>query len=316
MSRAYYNENDPFAAAWLRILASEGCIADGDVDERSIVDVRPSDLAGYSQCHFFAGIGGWSLALRMSGWGDDQSVWTGSCPCQPFSQAGKHRGEEDERHLWPVFRDLIEKCSPSVVFGEQVASKAGRAWFSGVSADLERMAYAVAGADLCGAGVGAPHIRQRLWFVGLADAECWPSKRHRYEVDGTTESLQGATRKQRIWSDTWNGRSIERLADACGERLQGWGCPVGGQHSTHGPSSSCRSTGGSRSADEAYGGWEDADWVFCRDGKWRAVEPGTQPLADGIPAKVGRLRGYGNAIIPQVAAQFIGSVVDFMEELN
>src|SRR5512147_3187208 len=99
---AYYNEFDPFAAAWLRELIKAGHIADGDVDERSIVDVQPADLVGFTQCHFFAGIGGWSLALRLAGWPDDRPVWTGSCPCQPFSQAARgrqHRRTDESRHL-------------------------------------------------------------------------------------------------------------------------------------------------------------------------------------------------------------------------
>ena len=62
---AYYNEFDPFAAAWLRNLIAQGLIAPGDVDERSIKDVSPDDLRGYTQCHFFAGIGGWSYAARQ-----------------------------------------------------------------------------------------------------------------------------------------------------------------------------------------------------------------------------------------------------------
>ena len=85
---AYYNENNRFAAQWLRNLIAAGDIAPGDVDERSITEVRPDDLRGYTQCHFFAGIGGWSAALRLAGWPDDRPVWTGSCPCQPFSAAG------------------------------------------------------------------------------------------------------------------------------------------------------------------------------------------------------------------------------------
>jgi len=79
---AYYNEFDPKAAAWLRELIKAGLIADGEVDERSIVDVRAVDLRGFRQCHFFAGIGGWSYALRLAGWSDDRAAWTGSCPCQ------------------------------------------------------------------------------------------------------------------------------------------------------------------------------------------------------------------------------------------
>lgn len=68
---AYYNEFDPFAAKWLRNLIDAGLIAPGIVDDRSITDVTPADLEGFKQCHFFAGIGGWSLALRLAGVPDD-----------------------------------------------------------------------------------------------------------------------------------------------------------------------------------------------------------------------------------------------------
>ena len=119
---AYYNEHNSYAAQWLRNLISAGHIAPGEVDDRSIVDVQPADLVGFSQCHFFAGIGGWSLGLHIAGWPDDRPVWTGSCPCQPFSAAGKRGGFDDARHLWPEFFRLINACRPDVVFGEQVAS--------------------------------------------------------------------------------------------------------------------------------------------------------------------------------------------------
>ena len=162
---AYYNEIDPKAAAWLRELIKRGLIAPGEVDERSIIEVQPEDLKGFVQCHFFAGIGVWSYALRRAGWADNRSVWTGSCPCQPFSAAGKGDEFADERHLWPAWFRLIRECRPVAVFGEQVASKDALAWLDHVSTDLEAEGYAVGAVDTCAAGFGAPHIRQRLYFV-------------------------------------------------------------------------------------------------------------------------------------------------------
>ena len=191
---AYYNEFDGYAAAWLRNLISAGHLPAGDVDERSIVDVAPSDLAGYTQCHFFAGIGGWSLAARLAGWPDDRELWTGSCPCQPFSNIGQKRGVEDERHLWPVFAGLIAARMPAVVMGEQVASAAGRDWYAGVRADLEKLGYDNGGADLCAAGVEAPHIRQRIYWVAdtnVADENERTSGRKQSVRDGDREYLEG-----------------------------------------------------------------------------------------------------------------------------
>jgi DNA (cytosine-5)-methyltransferase 1 len=152
----YYNEHDPFAAAWLRKLIDSGLIAHGDVDERSIVEVQAVDLLPYTACHFFAGIGGWPHALDLAGWPRDRFVWTGSCPCQPFSLAGRQRGFDDERHLWPVFAALIKKCRPAVVFGEQVASAS--AWLGLVRGDLEAMGYAVGAIPIEAASAGADHL--------------------------------------------------------------------------------------------------------------------------------------------------------------
>ncbi|MFV4846490.1 DNA cytosine methyltransferase [Edwardsiella tarda] len=260
---AYYNEIDPYAAKWLRNLIAEGHIAPGEVDERSIENVTPDDLRGFTQCHFFAGIGVWSLALRRAGWPDDLPVWTGSCPCQPFSAAGKGAGLADERHLWPAFFHLISQCRPHVVFGEQVSSKDGLGWLDIVQADLENAGYASAAADLCAAGVGAPHIRQRLYWVADAD--------HDRQQPGSGDRRSGGVLSQ--GNDAW--RSGEVI----------------GAYPTNGH-------------------WRDADWLSCRDGKWRPVEPGTFPLANGITSRVGRLRAYGNAICVPVAEEFIKAYVE------
>ena len=167
----YYNEIDPYAAQWLRNLIAAGHIAHGIVDERSITDVKPADLAGYTQCHFFAGIGVWSHALRQSGWPDSRPVWTGSCPCQPFSAAGNQKGTADERHLWPVWFNLIRECRPSVIFGEQVEAAVNHGWLDLVQTDLEGEYYACGAVGIPAAGVGAPHIRQRLYFVADATSK-------------------------------------------------------------------------------------------------------------------------------------------------
>jgi len=166
---AYYNEIDPYAAQWLRNLIAAGHIAPGDVDERSIVDVHPDDLKGYAQCHFFAGIGGWSYAARLAGWPDDRPLWTGSCPCQPFSTAGSRRGFEDNRHLWPVWRRLIEERKPATVFGEQVASAAQ--WIALVHGGLEALGYAVGAVPMEAASAGGQQRRDRYFFVASRPSE-------------------------------------------------------------------------------------------------------------------------------------------------
>ena len=248
---AYYNEIDPKSAAWLRELIKRGLIAPGDVDERSIEDVCPDDLAPYRQCHFFAGVGVWSYALRQAGWSDDREVWTGSCPCQPFSQAGKGGGFDDERHLWPAWFWLISQRRPGVIFGEQVASSNGLAWLDLVSVDLEGAGYAIGAADLCAAGFGAPHIRQRLFFVAhaaqqqrkwagrggtggwlehsdggytgvVADAERRTAERHGSELASAQGGAEGETRQwQRVWHDVGDGIITGVVADAAGDRSAG-----------------------------------------------------------------------------------------------
>ena len=293
---AYYNEIDPYAAQWLRNLVQGGHIAKGDVDERSIEDVRPDDLKGYAQCHFFAGIGVWSLALRQSGWPDDRPVWTGSCPCQPFSAAGKGKGLADERHLWPALHHLINECRPSVVFGEQVASKDGLNWLDIVQSDLEGSGYATGAADLCAAGVGAPHIRQRLyWVADSKGAErqrgggAWCG-RSGFAASGADDGTLAHSNDTRL-----EGRpSVRQGGD---KRPVGEGGLVGGSTPTN-------------------GFWGFADWLGCRDGKWRPVEPGTFPLAHGATSRVGRLRAYGNAIVPQVAQVFIESYMEYADALR
>lgn len=530
----YYNDFDKHACAWLRELIKAGIIPPGDVDERPIQEIKPHELSGYTQCHLFAGVGGWPIALGLAGWGADRPVWSGSCPCQPFSVAGAGGGVEDERHLWPEFLRLIATCKPDIVFGEQVASRAGREWLSsvrldlenielcrvfyenmhevqekaaegklpeilwsinrrikaalqgvpkkirtemerceqraacgdkgkeisqgkkvpfrircceqgnavgnasetemlekensirlrpthcgdrkkntkkevrndrggiryvqrrnqmelaffrqdsadericlfkhsgclfrnecrswqlgggstaqnyecmagkeiaddkrsitnafremlesklgrewlsGVRLDLEEMGYAVGAADLCAASVGAPHIRQRLFWV--ADAmrsgrparwaesrtgqASWDGERRRM---GNTESddrevLLQQRRQGKEGIDTgWSGE-CSGLVDADSQRLQGFPNKCVDEERWNFEE---RPVGlSSRSF------WDDSIWIPCGDGKARRIKPGLEPLVDGLHGRASLLRGYGNAIVPQIASEFVRA---FME---
>jgi DNA (cytosine-5)-methyltransferase 1 len=243
---AFYSEFDPKAAAWLRELIREGLIADGVVDERSITDLHGGDLEGFTQCHFFAGVGGWSLALRLAGWPDTEPVWTGSAPCQPFSLAGHKKGTADHRDLWPVLFGLVRERRPSHVFGEQVDGAVRWGWLDRLCDDMEAEDYAVGAHVLPALSVGTFHIRQRLWWVASANAV------------GVRPQGQRPTPEE-----SWTKEQFEGLVQA----------------------------------------------------EVRASVPtGTSGgLAHGIPARMVRLRGYGNAIVPQVAAEFIAAYCEVTE---
>lgn len=181
---AFYNENSAYPAQWTRNLIEAGHIAPGVVDERSISDLPSDAVRGACQFHAFAGYGTWSHALRLAGVSDETECWTGSPPCQPFSQAGQGKGFDDERHLWPAWYKLIKKCHPPVLFGEEVGSPAGMLWFEFVRAELEAEGYAVGGANLPAASVGAPHIRQRLFFVADSTDGGWSERARRLYREG------------------------------------------------------------------------------------------------------------------------------------
>jgi|DEB0MinimDraft_6_1074348.scaffolds.fasta_scaffold03462_3 DNA (cytosine-5)-methyltransferase 1 len=362
---AYYNEHDVYAAQWLRNLIDAGLIAPGVVDERSITEVRPDDLDGFTQCHFFAGIGGWSVALRLAGWDDNRSVWTGSCPCQPFSAAGKRNGHQDERHLWPVFCELIRAQRPGIVFGEQVASaavvgtvkgdrpaSAGDApvWFDGVSADLEAEGYAVGAAVLGAHSVGAPHIRQRLFWVGESIGSRSQGHAGHGDGSGKPERLDDAGELENSipslgTMSRGDCRDDERVGNANSQRLaerqerdsnektrlktQYRPDTVRPDHRLEYAAGDGRQQGRAESDGRlAASGcrsdaWSEYRIAPCRDERARRVGPSASVLAHGVSGRVavrssdgqaaaehwynpvGALKGFGNAIVPQVAAAFI-----------
>ena len=252
--RVYYNEISPYCCAWLRNLMRAGEIPLGDVDDRDIRDVLPSDVAGYDQCHFFAGLGGWPYALRLAGW--DRPCWTGSCPCGPFSEAGKRLGFTDERHLWPAWQWHIGQQRPCVIFGEQVASPLGYEWLDLVLTDLEGTGYTCGASVLPAAGVGAPHGRHRLWFV--ADA-------NRQSKHACAQYAEVASPPQLGISNA-NGKPLGRVAEPRTER---------------------------------------GHWGF---------ESGLGLVADGVPARVDKLRAIGNSLVPGVGAAFVSAYMAWLDE--
>jgi DNA (cytosine-5)-methyltransferase 1 len=278
---AYYNETDREACAVLRRFIADGIIAPGEVDHRSIEDVSADDIRGFTQVHFFAGAGLWSVSARMAGWPDHRSLWSASCPCQPFSVIGEQRGEDDPRHLWPHLYRIVRAArargfGPAVLVGEQVASKAGRGWFGGVRADLARIGIESRAVDIPACSVNAPHERSRLYWIAVDEAALGDAKRAR---------LEG----QR--------RHVDR-----GRRAESGGAEVLG-----GPAPAGRPAAAS-DGDGCF--WSGAEWLSCPDGFERRALPGVRMLADGLAGRVGLWRLAGNSIVPQVGAEVLAAFLD------
>lgn len=272
MARDYHNEIDPYAAQWVRNLIAEGLLPPGDVDERSIVDVQPEDLDGYTRCHFFAGLGGWPFALRLAGWPDDRPVWTGSCPCQPFSVSGKRKGFADERHLWPVFQRLIQVGRPPVLFGEQVARAPD--WLRLVRGDLVEMGYAVGAIPMEAASADADHFRDRYWFV--ADRKSfgrWAGFREGQPVEHRAEPTDDSRQHSALvnhpglgWGEGWTEHELR-----------------------------------SRGFSAAVASIDGRQYLECPDGKWRRLPPpGVRWMGNGLSASLVAMRTIQNRACEEV----------------
>lgn len=337
-ARAYYNDTSKAACAVMRQLIADGVIPAGDVDDRSIEDVLPDDLRDYTQCHFFAGGGLWPVAARLAGWPDERRIWTGSCPCQPYSVAGKGLGADDPRHLWPHFLRLIRAARPPVVMGEQVAGKAGYGWFDGVRADLAGEDYASRSVDIPALAVDAPHERNRMFWVAVGDADA----ARKFQREGHVSDLGRRALHADACSldDAFCNRQRKSIGevraggnaahDADGRLLadrDGAGSPPHGRDAGEVGCFPEAERGAEHDApvsrrvdDPAFGHmagpgrngsfWSDAEWIICHDGKARRTKPGLPLLVDGFPGRVDLWSIAGNAISPVLAAEVIAAFLD------
>lgn len=302
----YYNDFDKNNCIMLGGLMKDGLIPQGVIDNRPIQEVTPKDLDGFQQCHFFAGMGGWVLAARLAGLDNEEGLWTGSCPCQPFSNAGKQKGKEDERHIWPEWLRLIRECKPTRVFGEQVAAAITHGWLDDVCQGLEAEGYSCGAAVLPACSVGAPHRRERLFFV--AKSEGTGGRWGEPLEDGGSEKLGGSSQECRPLANTESKRFAEKRGDSgrCEKRSSrggSMGDTSGERPQGHWELEQERCTEG-REVEKRHT-WETGVWVRCADGKARLIEPSVQLLAHGVPERMALLHAVGNAIVPQVAAEFM-----------
>lgn len=329
-----YTDNEPFVCRWMEELIAQKHLPPGAVNETCIKELEAKDLDGFERVHFFAGIGGWAYALELAGWPRGYPVWTGSCPCQPFSAAGKRKGEEDSRHVWPDWFRLIRQCRPAIIFGEQVSSDDGYRWLAGVFADLEAEGYSVGAADLPACGVGAPHRRYRLYWVayaggtqrkGLPEREATSNTigrrcRKRFRRNGPLVNPQSAARQpdngaihevqEPIRQDGANELasavpgSAGGLDDAASAVREGCDAELSPRGQAQG-----------RFADRP-GAWSDSIAIQCRDGKYRRIspKPALFPLSSRLPGRMGMLRGAGNSIVPQVATTFIKAFMSHWQD--
>jgi len=288
MKWAYYNDVDPNACEWAKELIRKGLVLDGEVDCRSISEVQPNEIKGFIQCHFFCGILGWPLALDMGGWPRNRKIWTGSPPCQPFSIAGAKLGEKDKRHLWPDFFRLIRECRPPEVIGEQVSNAIKKHWLDGIFKDMETENYACGAVVLGAHSAGAPHVRQRIYWVAT-----------------------DTRRKERV--------SNISLADLQQSGLQG--------RLPRGQDSERQDQYGYAGCCSPSGPWGEYLVANCKDGKSRRIGVIPANVANGLSIGMERMRedgmaalpvlsekeegramlikGYGNAIVPPLAAEFV-----------
>lgn len=267
LKQSFYNESNRYCVAWLNNLIDTDWICHGRVYKMSIEDVDAKEVKKFNQAHFFAGIGGWSYALRLAKWPDSRPVWTGSPPYEPFNAKDAKKWKEHPLNFWDSWFRLIAECKPPVIFIETSIKAIQNSWYDVISNDLENIDYAVGAAVLPACGVGAPQIGRRLWVVAESNEEQRTRRGGKSSILASPDSERLEERNQESLSET----SIKEHV---------------GQSST-------------------FGFWERTRWLECDDGRIRATEPGLCPLVDGVSRRMDKIIAYGSSLVPYVAKEFI-----------
>ena len=250
----------------------------------------------------------------------DADVIVGGFPCQPMSVAGKRKGTDDDRYLWPEMFRLIREIKPQFVIGENVKNIINiqdGVVFETVCTDLESEGYEVQPFNIPAAGVGAPHRRERVWIV--AYAERYNEIQQIQKSDGTQNQVQ-SKRGQKDSASWISGRtnsirqtnnryetnvayteSIESHVGEHGkhqEERSGQG-EIRGENS-HDANTYSKRLEGFRAEHELRNSEKEKQ---TSGNSWWSVEPNVGRVANGVPGRVHRLKGLGNAIVPQIAKE-------------
>lgn len=215
-------------------------------------------------------------------------ILTGGFPCQPYSAAGKRKGKEDERHLWPEMLRAIREIQPTWVVGENVSGLVN--WndglvFDEVQAEMEIESYEVIPFLLPACGINAPHKRERVWFVAYSDLY---ANRNIRKQDRKTDSLQGINREE-ICAREFVGTNTGNNTNANNTGLQG--------SQKQGSINKSRTNGNKQFTRLFQPDWENF--------------PTQSPLCggnDGVSDRVDRIKALGNAIVPQVAHEIFKAI--------
>ena len=229
-------------------------------------------------------------------------VICGGYPCQPFSQAGKRGGENDARHLWPAMHNAIRVLRPRYALMENVRGHLSLG-FGRVLGDLAEIGYDAEWQVIPAAAVGALHKRDRVFIVAYTDS------RRRKQRKPKTKSVSGISSSSK--------RVGTNVADSDGERLEGQRAK---QQTTRVARKGKEMANTNGSGGCGFGSLQHGrENVFRKSdqlrrengltsGSWWEVEPNVGRVANGIPNRVDRLKGLGNAIVPQVA-ELVGALV-------